>query len=53
MADETPETRCPTLREEILAFNAQRRAILGGKPINPEGEDALMTEEERARANAG
>lgn len=53
MPDETPATRAPTLASDLAAFNAERRIILGGKPINPEGEDALMSEEERARANGG
>ena len=35
---------------ELLAFNEARRRQLGDKPINPEGEWELMSEDEKRRA---
>ena len=34
--------RLPTFREQLEAFNEERRRLLNGKPINPEGEPVLM-----------
>lgn len=44
MMDETPNARAPGIASELAAFNAERRALLNGKPIDPEGEEALMPE---------
>ncbi len=44
---ETPADRLPDLRDQLAAFNEQRRRFLGGKPIDPEGEPALMPPEDR------
>lgn len=32
----------PDLRSQLQAFNVERRILLGGRPINPEGEEILM-----------
>lgn len=36
--------RWPDLRTQIVEFNRQRAASLGGQQINPDGEPALMGE---------
>ena len=41
---ETPATRAADLAAELAAFNEFRRNLLGNKPIDPEGEVALMPE---------
>lgn len=46
MRDETPDQRLPDLAAQLEAFNATRRALLGNKPIDPEGEEALMPRDE-------
>lgn len=45
MNDETRDRTPEEMRAELAAFNLERRALLGGKPIDPEGEEALMPEE--------
>lgn len=37
------------LAVQLAAFNLQRRALLGDKPIDPNGEYELMSEEEKDR----
>lgn len=43
-SDEFVQPSLDTMREQLAAFAAERRAMLGGKPIDPEGEEALMPE---------
>lgn len=37
------------LAAQLAAFNLQRRALLGDRPIDPSGEYELMSEEEKDR----
>lgn len=39
--DDTPAARAPDMASELQRFNAERRELLGKRPINPEGEAAL------------
>lgn len=39
----TPDQRLPDLRTELERFNAERRSLLGGMPINPT-EDRMPIE---------
>ena len=47
MTDETPATRLPDMASELELFNEERRRLLRGKPIDPEGEEMLLPEDWR------
>lgn len=44
-SDEILQPSPATLREQLAAFAAERRTLLHGKPIDPEGEEVLMPPE--------
>lgn len=50
MRDETPTARVPDLASQLEAFNADRRALLRGRPIDPEGAEELMPIQAAANA---